>query len=45
MFVALVIIMAYFTIKMSVQALRSALPTAAETPPTAREGGIAHAPA
>ena len=45
MFVVLVIIMAYFTIKMSVQALRSALPTAAETPPTAREGGIAHAPA
>jgi carbon starvation protein len=45
MFVALVIVMAYFTIRMSVQALRSALPTAAETPPTAREGGIAHAPA
>jgi carbon starvation protein CstA len=44
-FVALVIVMAYFTIRMSVQALRSALPTAAETPPTAREGGIAHAPA
>jgi carbon starvation protein len=45
MFVILVIIMAYFTVKMSLQALRTALPTAAETPPTVREGGIVHAPA
>jgi carbon starvation protein CstA len=45
MFVVLVVIMAYFTIKMSLQALRTALPSAAETPPMVREGGIAHAPA
>src|SRR5947207_1168082 len=32
MFVVLVVIMAYFTVKMSLQALRTALPSAAETP-------------
>ena len=41
----LVVIMAYFTIKMSLQALRTALPSAAETPPTVREGGMAGATA
>jgi carbon starvation protein len=40
-----VIIMAYFTVKMSVLALRTGLPTAAETPPTVREGGMAGAAA
>jgi carbon starvation protein len=45
MFVVLVVIMSYFTVKMSLQALRTALPSAAETPPMVREGGIAHAPA
>jgi carbon starvation protein CstA len=45
MFVVLVVIMAYFTVKMSLQALRTALPTAAETPPTVREGGMAGATA
>jgi carbon starvation protein len=45
MFVVLVVIMAYFTVKMSLQALRTALPSAAETPPTVREGGMADAPA
>ena len=45
MFVVLVVIMAYFTVKMSLQALRTALPSAAETPPTVREGGMEHAPA
>ena len=39
MFVALVVVMAYFTIRMSLQALRSALPSAEETPYLAR-GGI-----
>jgi carbon starvation protein len=45
MFVILVVIMAFFTVKMSLQALRSALPSAAETPPTVREGGMAGAAA
>jgi carbon starvation protein CstA len=45
MFVVLVVIMAYFTVKMSLQALRTALPSAAETPATLRKGGIADAPA
>jgi carbon starvation protein CstA len=45
MFVALVIVMAYFTVKMSLQALRTALPSAAETPPMLRKGGMADAPA
>ena len=36
MFVALVVVMAYFTIRMSLQALRSALPSAEETPYLAR---------
>ena len=44
-FVILVVIMAYFTVKMSLQALRTALPSAAETPATIREGGTANAPA
>jgi carbon starvation protein CstA len=39
MFVALVVVMAYFTIRMSLQALRSAPPSAEETPYLAR-GGI-----
>ena len=39
MFVALVVVMAYFTIRMSLQALRSALPSTEETPYLAR-GGI-----
>jgi hypothetical protein len=37
--------MAYFTIRMSLQALRAAVPTAAETPPMVREGGMAGAAA
>jgi len=45
LFVALVVVMAFFTIKMSLQALRAASPTAAETPPAIREGGMAGAPA
>jgi carbon starvation protein len=45
MFVVLVVIMAYFTVKMSLQALRTALPSAAETPPTVREGRMAGVPA
>jgi carbon starvation protein len=45
MFVVLVVIMVYFTVKMSLQALRTALPSAAETPPTIREGRMADAPA
>jgi carbon starvation protein len=45
LFVLLVVVMAVFTIKMSLQALRSAFPTAAETPPMVREGGLASAAA
>ena len=45
MFVALVVVMAFFTIKMSITALRNAIPTAAETPPTIREGGLTGAAA
>jgi carbon starvation protein CstA len=45
MFVVLVVIMVYFTVKMSLQALRTALPSAAETPPTIRERRMADAPA
>ena len=45
MFVVLVVIMAYFTVKMSLQALRTALPSAAETPPTIGDGRMADAPA
>jgi carbon starvation protein CstA len=45
LFVALVLIMGYFTIRMSLQALRAALPTAAETPPLVREQGVAGAAA
>ena len=45
MFVALVVVMAFFTIKMSLTALRNAFPTAAETPPTIREGGLTGAAA
>ena len=44
-FVILVVIMAYFTVKMSLQALRTALPSAAEMPPMIRQGGTADAPA
>ena len=45
LFVALVVVMAFFTVKMSLQALRAGSPTAAETLPTVREGGMAGAPA
>jgi carbon starvation protein CstA len=45
MFVALVVVMAYFTIRMSLQAWNNSKPTAAETPYIAREGGLAGAPA
>src|SRR5262245_29303861 len=45
LFVVLVVIMAFFTIRMSLQALRTAMPTAAETPPMVREGGMAGAAA
>jgi carbon starvation protein len=45
MFVVLVVVMAYFTIRMSLQALRSTRPIAAETPYVPREGELAGAPA
>jgi carbon starvation protein CstA len=45
MFVVLVVIMACFTVKMSLHALRTALPSAAETPATVREGGMSGATA
>ena len=44
-FVALILCMAYFTIRISLQAMRQALPTAKETPAIAREGGLVGAPA
>jgi carbon starvation protein len=45
MFVVLVLVMAYFTIQMSLRALRSTRPIAAETPYVPRAGGLAGAPA
>jgi hypothetical protein len=45
LFVALVVVMAYFTLRMSLKAFRNAMPSAAETPPTIREGGLAGATA
>jgi carbon starvation protein len=44
-FVVLVVVMAYFTIRMSLQAWRSTRPTAAETPAMVRQGGLAGAAA
>jgi carbon starvation protein len=37
--------MAYFTLRMSLKAFRNAMPSAAETPPAVREGGLSGAPA
>ena len=45
LFVALVLVMAYFTLRMSLKAFRNAMPSAAETPPAIREGGLSGAPA
>jgi carbon starvation protein CstA len=45
LFVALVVVMAYFTIRMSLLAWRGAGPTAQETPAIARAGGLVGAPA
>src|SRR4029077_16311208 len=45
LFVVLVLVMAYFTLRMSLKAFRNAMPSAAETPPTIREGGLAGATA
>jgi carbon starvation protein CstA len=45
MFVELVVVMALFTIKISLKALRNTMPSAVETPPTVREGGLAGAAA
>ena len=45
MFVVLVVVMAYFTIKMSLQAWSNIKPTAAETPYVSRGEGLAGAPA
>jgi carbon starvation protein len=45
MFVVLVVVMGYFTIRMSLQALRTAVPSANETPPMARGEGLADAAA
>jgi carbon starvation protein len=45
LFVALVAVMAFFTAKMSLQALRNARPTAHEMPPMIRQGGLAGAAA
>jgi hypothetical protein len=43
MFVMLVVVMGYFTIRMSLHALRSARPSANETPPVGRAEGLAGA--
>jgi hypothetical protein len=43
--VALVVVMAFFAIRMSLQALRRAMPSAQETPYIARAGGLAGATA
>jgi carbon starvation protein len=40
MFVVLVLVMAFFTLKMSLQALRSTRPSAAEAPYVPRTGGL-----
>jgi hypothetical protein len=45
MFVVLVVVMAYFTIRMSLQAWNNSKPTAAETPYISRDEGLARAPA
>ncbi|MFL4979611.1 MAG: carbon starvation CstA family protein [Xanthobacteraceae bacterium] len=45
LFVALVVAMAFFTIRMSLQALRSTMPSAHEMPPMLRPGGLAGAAA
>ena len=45
LFVALVVVMVYFTIRMSLQAWSNTKPTAAETPYISRGGGLADAPA
>lgn len=45
MFVALVVVMAYFTVRMSLQALRSASPSARESSPIARTEGLTGATA
>jgi carbon starvation protein CstA len=45
LFVVLVLVMAYFTLRMSLKAFHNAMPSAAETPPTIREGGLAGATA
>jgi len=41
LFVALVVVMAFFTVKMSLMALRNARPSAHEIPPMIYEGGLA----
>jgi carbon starvation protein len=45
LFVALVVVMVYFTIRMSLQAWSNTKPTAAETPYISRGEGLADAPA
>ncbi|MGB8529774.1 MAG: hypothetical protein WCD64_00820 [Pseudolabrys sp.] len=45
LFVVLVLVMAYFTLRMSLKEFRNAMPSAAETPPTIRERGLAGATA
>jgi len=45
LFVCLVVVMAYFTIRMSLQALRRSAPSAMETPFVARPGEAAGAAA
>jgi carbon starvation protein len=45
LFVLLVLAMAYFTARMSLQALKATRPIANETPPLTRTGGLAGAPA
>jgi carbon starvation protein CstA len=45
LFVLLVLAMAYFTARMSLQALKATRPIANETPPVTRTGGLAGAPA
>jgi carbon starvation protein len=45
LFVALVLVMAYFTLRMSLKAFGNATPSAVETPPAIREGGLSGAPA
>jgi carbon starvation protein len=44
-FVVLVVVMAFFTVKMSLKGMRNARPSAVETPATIREGGLTGATA